>query len=201
MKLRTATTFSKVHLANALKIIAALSGVATGQEFASSQPALDYLQLPGLKHYQRQLYARFSDIITKPSFNYISKTADNWLIVGDRRREIAADILLLIERYGLGLGMLVLHAQQLLARHILTRIQVSGGVQNLAIPTEFLAGANHERVLSIPIRRFRADFGRLAELNIAKPRTLWTADRIITHERDKHPCFYCSCPEINPAEV
>jgi len=201
MKPRSATRLSKAHLANARRIIAALAGGQTGQELDSSRPALDYLQLPGLKHYQRQLYARFSDIISKPSFDYISKTAEDWLIVNDRRREIAADILLVIERYGLGIGMLALHAQQILARHILTRIQVSGRVQNFATPTEFLTGANHERVLSIPIRRFRADFDRLAELNIAKPRALWTPDRIVTHERDRHPCFYCSCPEINPAEV
>jgi hypothetical protein len=164
MKPRTATKFSKAHLADARRIIAALSGGKASQMFNSSQPAFDYLQLPGLKHYQRQLYARFSDIITKPSFDYISKTADNWLIVGDRRREIAADILLLIERHGLGVGMLVLHAQQILARHILTRIQAGGHVQNLATPTECLHGAHGEHVLSIPIRRFRDDFDRLAAL-------------------------------------
>ena len=183
------------------KIIAALSGSGTGQEFDSSQPALDYLQMPGLKHYQRRLYARFAKIINKPSFNYISKMASSWLIVGDRRQEIAADILLLIERHGLGIGMCVLHAQQILARHILTRIQAGGRVQNLAMPTECLPGAHGEHVLSILIRRFRADFERLAALNVAKPRALWDSTRIVTHERDRHPCFYCSCPEINPAEV
>ena len=108
MKPQTATTFPKAHLANARRIIAVLSGGEAGQKFDPSRPALDYLQLPRLKRYQRQLYARFSDIITKPSFDYISKAADNWLIVGDRRREIAADILLLIERHGLGIGMLCL---------------------------------------------------------------------------------------------
>lgn len=201
MKPRTATTFSETHLANARRIIAVLSGGGMSWGFGTRQPALDYLQLSGLKHYQRHLYARFSDIITKPSFDYISKTANHWLIVGDHRREIAADILLLIERHGLGIGMLVLHAQQILSRHILTRIQVGGRVQNLATPTKSLHGAHGEHVLSIPIRRFRADFERLAALNIAKPRALWDSARIITHERDRHPCFYCSCPEINPAEV
>lgn len=201
MKSRTATKFSKAHLANASKIITVLSSGGMGQRFDPRQPAIDYLQLPGLKHYQRQLYARFSDIITKPSFDYISKTADHWLIVGDRRREIAADILLLIERHGLGIGMLVLHAQQILSRHIITRIQAGGRVQNLATSAECLHGAHGEHVLSIPIRRFRADFERLAALNIAKPQALWNSARIVTHERDEHPCFYCSCPEINPAEV
>lgn len=181
MKPRAATKFSKAHLANARRIIAVLSGGEAGQGFDSSQPAFDYLRLPGLKRYQRRLYARYSDIITKPSFGYISKAADNWLIVGDRRREIAADILLLIERHGLGIGMLVLHAQQIRTRHILTRIQVGGSVQNLATPTECLHGAHSERVLSIPIRRFRADFERLAALNIAKPRARWDDTRIVTH--------------------
>ena len=97
--------------------------------------------------------------------------------------------------------MLVLHAQQILARHILTRFQVGGRIQNLATPTECVHGTQGECVLSIPIRLFRADFERLAALNIAKPRSLWESDRIVTHERDQNPCFYCSCPEINPAEV
>src|ERR1019366_12713 len=201
MKPPSTTIVSNAHLANARRIIAILSGGRTHRGIDSSRPTVDYLQLPGLKRYQRQIYSRFSRIITKPSFDYISKTPNHWLIAGDRRREIAGDILLIIERYGIGIGMLVLHAQQILARHILIRIQVGGGIQNLATPTDSLAGANHERVLSIPIRQFRTDFDRLAKLNIAKPRTLWTADRIVTHERDRHPCFYCSCPEINPAEV
>ena len=199
MKRRITTKVPKGHLDNAHKIIAALSGGGTGE--GSGQPALNYLRLPGLKHYQRQLYARFSNLIAKPSFDYISKTVDHWLIVGDRRREIAADIMLLIERHGLGIGMLVLHAQQILARHVLTRIQVGGRLQNFATPTECLNGAHGEHLLSIPIRRFRADFERLAALNIAKPQALWDSARIVTHERDRFPCFYCSCPEINPAEV
>ena len=201
MKPPTTTVVSKAHLGNAHRIILALSGGRTRRRGESDRPAVDYLRLPGLKHFQQQLYARFSGIITKPSFDYISKTAAHWLIVGDRRREIAGDILLIIERYGIGIGMLVLHAQQILARHILTRLEVGGRIQNLATPTECLRGARGEHVLSIPVRRYRADFERLAALDIAKPRSLWTSDRIVTHERDRQPCFYCSCQEINPAEV
>jgi hypothetical protein len=51
MKPRAVSTFSNAPLANAHKIIAALTGGGTGQEFGSSQPALDYLQLRGVKHY------------------------------------------------------------------------------------------------------------------------------------------------------
>ncbi len=155
----------------------------------------------GLRHYQRCLYARFGSVIRKPSFDYISKAAGDWLIVGDRRNQIAADLQLIIERYGIGIGMLVLHLQQLQCRHIPTRITVGGRSQNLARPTQRLRGAQGEHVLSIPIRKFRSDFRRLARHNIAKPSALWDPDRIVTHERDLYPCFYCSCPEINPAEV
>ena len=184
---------SKAHLVHARRIIAVLSDGRTRRGLNSSPPTVDYLHLPGLRRYQRQLYSWFSEVITKPSFDYISKTAEHWLIVGDRRWEIAGDILLIIERYGIGIGMLVLH--------ILTRLEAGGRSQNLATPTECLHGARGELVLSIPIRRYRADFERLAALNIAKPRSLWARDRIGSHERDRHPCFYCSCPEINPAEV
>ena len=41
-KPRTVSTFSKVLLANALKIIAARAGGGTGQQFGSSQPALEF---------------------------------------------------------------------------------------------------------------------------------------------------------------
>lgn len=114
---------------------------------------------------------------------------------------MAGDILLIIERYGLGIGMLVLHAQQILAGHILTRIRWNRVLRNLVTPTENLRGARGEQVLSIPIRQFRANLEQLAALNVTKPPALWDSKRIITHERDRFPCFYCSCPEINPAEV
>lgn len=201
MKPRPGRRFATAHLANARRIIAALSKAEPGRESNHGQASKDYLRLPGLKSFQRHLYVRFTDVITKPSFNYISKTADTWLIVGDRRREIAGDILLIIERHGLGIGMLVLYAQQILSGHILTRVQSNNGFLNLVTPTEHLTGARGEQVLSIPIRQFRANFDRLAALNIAKPQTLWKRERIVTHESDLFPCFYCSCPEINPVEV
>lgn len=55
--------------------------------------------------------------------------------------------------------------------------------------------------MAIPLRRFRADYDRLAAMNVAKPRALWDPDRIVTHEHDRFPCAYCSAAEINPAEV
>jgi hypothetical protein len=61
MKPRTITNIPKTHLANARRIIAVSSGGGMGQGFDTRQPALDYLQLPGSKFYQRQLYARFAD--------------------------------------------------------------------------------------------------------------------------------------------
>lgn len=200
MKPVTTPSFMK-HLANARKIIEKLANEHQGQFGDSNQTDCSFLQLPGLKDYQRHLFTRFSAIIMKSSFTFISKTSDTWMIIGDRRREIATEILLLIERHGLGIGMLILHAQQILARHILTQIHTEAGIQCLARPTECLHGAYGEQILSIPIRRFRADFERLAALNIAKPQALWDAARIVTHERDRHPCFYCSCEEINPSEV
>jgi hypothetical protein len=165
------------------------------------QPGSDLAQLVGLKPYQRHLLARFGCVIRKPAFDYISKAARTWLIVGDRRNEVAGDIQLIIERYGIGIGMLVLHLQQIQARHIPSRIAINGRGQNLAQPTQCLDGAQGEQVLSIPIRRLRSDFRRLAKLNIVKPKSLWVADRIVTHESDNNPCLYCSCPEMNPAEV
>ncbi|MBN2684293.1 MAG: hypothetical protein JXR40_03350 [Pontiellaceae bacterium] len=189
----------KAHMKNAPSIIAAIHD---GREMSSfNTPVTPYLRLSGLKEYQRYLYRRFARIIEKPSFDYISKTEKEWMIVGDHRREIEAEILLIIERHGVGIGMLVLHAQQINARHILTRIASGRHSKNLAVPTGYLPGENGKLFLSIPIRQFRADLERLATLNIAKPKPLWHPDRIVTHERDQNPCFYCSCPEINPSEV
>jgi hypothetical protein len=189
------------HLPNAEAILAAVLRSGVQPRPRERQSAGSRRALPGLRRYQQFLVHRFGDVIHKPAFDYLSKSAGSWLIVGDRRREIAADILLLIERHGLGVGMLVLHLQQVHAGHILTSIPEAGRKRRLAVPTECLCGNERERVLSIPIRTIRADFHRLAELNIAKPRPLWQRANIVTHERDDHPCFYCSCPEINPAEV
>lgn len=186
------------HCENAPAIIQVLWDCRTG----SGRTAIRELAaLPGLKDYQRLLLDRFAAVIAKPSFDYLSKTAGSWLVVGDRRREIATDIQLIIERHGLGVGMLVLHLQQLRAQHILRRVVLDGVAHDLTRPTESLAGAAGERVLWVPIREFRADFARLAALNVAKPRALWEAGGIVTHERDRNPCFYCSCEEINPGEV
>jgi len=189
-----------VHLTNAAAIIEALLAGQAGHREGES--ILRRISEHALAHYQLQLICgKFSEVITKPSFAHISKTNESWLLVGDRRKEVAGNIQLLIERHGLGVGMLVLHLQQIHVRHILTEIATDGGVQNLAVPTECLHGTDGEHVLSVPIRQFRADFARLAELNVAKPQSLWTPGCIVTHERDQQPCFYCSCPEINPAEV
>jgi hypothetical protein len=188
----------KRHLRNAPAILAAMVHGRPGDRTA---PGTDVAHLPGLTHCQRYLCARFAHVINKPSFDYISKAPGTWLLVGDRRNEVAGDIQLIIERYGVGIGMLVLHLQQIRARHILTRIKANGRDQNLTRPTDCLPGAHGEHALFIPIRQFRSDFRRLAALNIAKPRALWDAGRILTHERDRNTCFYCSCPEINPAEV
>jgi len=186
------------HLTDAPNILAAIAMAQFGtQETTPSQ----FARLPGLRHYHRFLLAKFGNIIRKPSFDYLSKTSSSWLAVGDRRHEIASDISLVIERYGLGVGLLVLHLQQIASRHILTQIELHNGVQSLAVPTPCLRGETGELVLSVPIRHFRSDLTRLADLNIAKPKALWNPAHILTHERDEFPCFYCSCPEVNPAEV
>jgi hypothetical protein len=189
------------HAPHASAIIGALINGQLRRPGATPKPARVFPFGASLNRYQRFLFTRFADVIAKPSFDYVSKTADSWLLVGDRRREIASDISLVIERHGLGLGMLVLHLQQIVARHVLTQIEESGRIRRLAVPTECLRGSHGELVLSVPIREFRRDFQRLAALNIAKPQALWTDPNIITHERDNYPCHYCSCPEINPAEV
>jgi hypothetical protein len=191
----------QAHLVNAPAIIKAILGSQANAGKVCPASGADVMRLPGLKHYQRYLLHRFGEVINKPSFDYISKTRESWLLVGDRRREIAGDILLIIERYGLGVGMLVLHLQQIRAGHILTHVRMGDQEQSLATPTEFLSGAQDELVLFIPIRQFRADLDRLASMNIVKPRNIWNEDHIVTHERDKNPCFYCTCVEINPAEV
>lgn len=199
--MKSTTPNATGHLADARNIVDAITRSQPRSVFASRIHNDKLSRLSSLKRYQRFLLAKFAAVIQKPSFVYISKTGDSWLIVGDRRQEVASDIQLIIERYGLGVGMLVLHLQQIRAGHLLMRISVGGRVRQLAAPTEQLRGAHGERVASIPIREFRTDFDRLAQSNIAKPLALWDRAGIVTHERDQFPCFYCSCPEINPAEV
>jgi hypothetical protein len=131
------------HLPNAPAILAAIlqSSVPVPKGRNTFEDGL--LRFLDLSHYQRFLLHKFGDVVVKRPFDYISKAGDSWLIVGDRRPEIAADILLIVERYGLGVGMLVLHMQQIQAGHVLTHVVSGGRELNLATPTESLAGANH----------------------------------------------------------
>lgn len=187
------------HTRNARSIIKSLA--EGGQRRAQGLAVPTYLDAPGSRSYQRHVYDRFSDVITTPSFDYISKIPTGWLIVGDHRVEIAARIALIVERHGIGVGMMVLHAQQMCARHIPIEIPLNGGSQNLAEPTRRLHGTRGESVLYVPIRKYRNDFDTLASLSIVKPEPVWDSSRIVSHERDDRPCFYCSCGEINPSEV
>lgn len=111
------------HAANAAAIIAALTADARGGQ--DSRP--DYLQSSALTDCQRRIYERFGNIIDTPSFRHISKTADGWLPLGDQRAEIAARVALVIERYGIGVGMMVPHGRQMRAQHVLTEIPVGDG--------------------------------------------------------------------------
>jgi hypothetical protein len=198
--LRIETPGGDPHLADAGAILAAIrSSCAREIRPRAIEPADAGLPRPA--GYQRHLCSRFGDLIATPSFEYLSKTATSWLPVGDRRLELSARFRLLVEQHGLGPAMLVLHLQQVRAGHILTEILEDGVARNLAVDTAAVAGSGGERVLCIPLRQFRADFPRLADLSIAKPTRLWDARRIVTHEPDDHPCAYCSCHEINPAEV
>lgn len=160
-----------------------------------------YLQAAGLAGYQREIYRRFSDVINIPAVDYISKTPRSWLIVGDHRAEVAARVEKIIERHGLGVGMLVLHAQQMHSRHILLELEIDGVVHDLARPTARLAGRRGENILYVPIRKYRGDRQRLAELNITKPPELWNQAALVTHEQVSNACNYCSAAEINPCEV
>lgn len=189
---------TNLHLINSRAILEAL--IANSRRNWPSPPA--YLGSDGLTSCQRYIYDRFSDIINTPSFQYISKTSQGWLIVGDNRAEVSARISLVIERHGIGVGMMILHGQQMRSRHVLTEIEENGVSHSLLKPTEMLCGVNNERVLYAPIRRFRGDTTKLAELSIVKPKEFWDQSRLVAHERDRSPfCFYCSASEINPAEV
>jgi hypothetical protein len=160
-----------------------------------------YLQLPGTADYQREIYRRFGGVIDIPAFEYISKTPRSWLIAGDHRGEVAARVEMIIERYGLGVGMLVLHAQQIRSQHILLELNIDGVVQDLAQPTARHCGERRENILFVPIRKYRGDQQRLAELNITKPPAVCNKAALVTHEQVSTPCNYCSAAEINPCEV
>lgn len=187
------------HLSNATAILSAIAvGGATRDLFEGN----DLVKLVKcLQPWQAALLEEFKGIISQPAHDFISKTDHSWLVVGDRRRALASEIRLVIEQHGVGVGLLVLHLQQLCAGHIPVRLMVDGTAVDLAQPTMALHGERGEHVLQIPVRRFRADARRLAEWGIAKPPALWDRRRIVSHERDGAACFFCSCSEINPAEV
>ncbi len=191
------------HRSDGDAIIQAIAAHQTlpGRRRSPGEAGPRYLDLPGVAAYQREIYRRFADVIDLPAFEYISKTPSSWLIAGDRRGEVAARVELIIERYGLGVGMLVLHAQQMHARHILLELNIDGQVQNLAQPTARLGGRRGENILNVPIRRYRGDRERLAALNIMKPQHLWNRSALVTHEQVSNACNYCSAAEINPCEV
>lgn len=163
----------------------------------------NYLTLNGVKNYQQFIYEKFERIIKIPPFGCVSKTDQGWLIVEDHRDEMAAEISLISERYGIGVAMLVLHAQQMNAGHILLEMGLNENSQSVVQLTERLHGLRGEHVLYIPIRKFRKDTEKLAELNIIKPEKLWDRSKLIEHPKDpdKSYCFYCSAREMNPAEI
>ena len=190
----------KAHLVNSKAII---QSIAESELGAHKNNSPKYIGLPGIRPYQKYIYGKFDDVIKIPSFDYISKTTDDgWLIIGDHRREIAAKISLIIEQYGLGIGMMVLHGQQMNSGHIPLSIKVNTGSIDLTQPTIKLHGTAGEHVLYVPIRKFRGDTQKLAELNISKPEPIWNPERIIKHKGDYSACcFYCSAGEISPSEV
>ncbi len=189
------------YLPDSPAIIRAVAAARRLPSAPGDRPEPRYLGLPGVARYQEYLYRRFCDVITTPSFEYISKTPRGWLIVGDHRDELAARVELIVERYGLGVGMLVLHAQQMYAQHILLALPIDGEVLDLTRPTARLAGRRGESILSVPIRKYRGDRERLAALNVAKPPALWDPAALVTHEKVSNACNYCSAAEINPCEV
>lgn len=185
------------HVKNVLDIINAL----VDQAKKPSRPA-KYLDSEHILNSQSYIHHKFKDIIDIPSFRYVSKVPLGWLIVGDNREEISAKISLVIERYGLGVGMMVLHGQQMSTKHILTEVEENGVLKTLVERTKMCWGTHKERVLYVPIRKYRADFDKLSELNIAKPKKLWDSSLLVRHNGDTAShCFYCSASEINPAEV
>lgn len=188
------------HRANVARILQALRQAEFGTTRHMPGPAAAKFPAGTLAHYQRYLLERFGEVIAKPSFHYVSKTPGSWLIVGDRRREIAADIALIIERHGLGVGMLVLHLQQILTGHIPLAFPGGPG-QATGAATEFVRGLYGEVVLSIPIRRHRADYAVLSAHDIVTPAAALDPGGIVSHERDGQPCFYCSAPQMYPREV
>lgn len=188
----------KKHMANSEAIIHAIAKNSLG---INGQMKPDYLDLNSAKEYQKYVYTKFKNIIGIPPFDYMSKTKDSWIMINDRRREIAVEIALITARHGIGVGMLVLHAHQMQWSHIPLKISTNGRDELLTEETSRANGVRGENIIYVPVRAFRGDFTRLAELNIVKPRALWNNSQIVSHESDDYPCFYCSAGEINPSEV
>ncbi len=171
------------HLADSEAIIRTIAAPQVAPAGRRRDALPRYLQVAGLADYQREIYRRFSDVITIPAVEYISKTPHSWLIAGDHRAEVAARVEKIIERHGLGVGMLVLHAQQMHSRHILLEPgdrRAGAGPGPAHRPAGRRAGEN---ILYVPIRKHRGDRKRLAELNITKPPELWNKAALVTHEQ------------------
>ena len=188
------------YLQDAQTIIETLVQIQQGERsIKEAEPA--YLRSPLIRGYQRYIFEKFSGIITTPSVAYISKSKDGWLIVGDNRKEIAARISLVIEHYGIGVGMLVLHAQQMYAGYIPLSFEIGGRTVDLTQPTLDVNGGRGERIINVPVRAYRADNEKLAEHNIAKPNNMLNQSNLIRHNGDKWNCRYCSAKEMFPCEV
>lgn len=195
------TNQASVHMVNSQQIIMAIAERVYGNRSQEQHAKPRYLEFSGAKEYQRYIYENFRHIVDISPFEYISKTDSGWLMINDHRPEIAARISLLIERYGIGVGMMVLHAHQMRWQHIPLEIQIDGRNKTLVEDTSRIKGTRGENVIHVPARVVRSDFDKLAELNIIKPRKLWEESQIVSHEGDRFPCFYCSSGEINPSEV
>lgn len=192
------TAKSDPHLRDAPAI---LESIRRDQGRQRHKPATAGIERRWGVDYQRCLHDRFCDVIELPPSEYISRTENSWLIVGDHRTELSAHVRLIIERHGLGIGLLVLHQQQLLAGHILASPACDPATLPFSVPTKSLKGTHGECVLSIPNRKYRADYKTLAALRVAKPRACWDPSQLVMHPPEDRPCAYCSCHELYPSEV
>lgn len=150
-----------------------------------------YLANEGAKEYQKQIFRQFEEIIATPSVDLDASGR----IERDRRDEIKKDIEAVRDKYGLGVAILVLHAQQFISGHI--PLEIDG--ENFARKTETVTGKNGEQFLNVPLRKYRNNIEVLKELGIVYKHA--NDKNYLTHETDSKPCFYCSCGEMNPHEV
>ena len=189
------------HIVNIDAILQSIH-LQNNPDIASLNTSLpSYLKLPGIKDYQKFIYKHFSHIINIPSFDYISKTDKGWLIVGDNRNLIASSIKQVIAERGIGVGMMVLHAQQMNTQHILLELTLDGKKHDLTSKTVALTGVREEKILSIPLRKYRDNWKVLSQLSIVKDTKAIDKSKLVTHEGGETICFYCSSREMNPAEV